>query len=424
MADKKKKNTEGEAPKAGAEATAVADAGNGVTGEEDQVTAIVKVPALYEKFSAIASEIALLEHDEPARGLVLAALTNNHTCMLGPPGTGKSMIAKEFAKRIGGRYFYKLLSRDLPPDELLVNDYVIREWSDGDKKHTQFHKNWEKMLPDSEIVFLDEAFKANSTTLNKLLDIILDREFMINGKTEKAKTITCVLASNETPEDECKAFYDRVLFRYVMHYIMEPGNFVRMLDFSYDSNGTTCTLEELKAAQEQVKLMPVPADVQKKFATLRNEMDHEGVTHSNRRWRGCYDIIKANAWIEGKTEVDEDSIEILQHCLWNTPTGEEVKKVRDLVLQSVNPIAQKLIELYENATDVVRKISSHKEENDRSKAAIEANGKLKTIQKEMKSKVKEIEAKGKPAAKYQALVDKITIMQSELVTEYLGVDLK
>lgn len=419
MADKKKKNPEGKVSESSeAEAIAVAEG-------EEPGTAIVKVPELWEKFSAIASEIALLEHDEPARGLVLAALTSNHCCMLGPPGTGKSMIAKEFARRIGGKYFYKLLSRDLPPDELLVNDYVIREWTEDGKKHTQFNKNWENMLPDSEIVFLDEAFKANSTTLNKLLDIILDREFMINGVTEKAKTLTCVLASNETPEDECKAFYDRILFRYVMHYIQEPGNFILMLDFSYDkTNPTKVTLEELKAAQEQVKLMSVPADVVKKFATLRNEMEHEAVVHSNRRWRGCYEIIKASAWLEGKTEVDEDSIEILQHCLWDTPTGEEVKKVRDLVLQSVNPIAQKLIELYENATDVVRKISSHKEENERSKAAIEANGKLKTIQKEMKSKVKEIEAKGKPAAKYQSLVDKITIMQSELVTEYLGVDLK
>ena len=173
---------------------------------------------LNQKFANISKEIALLEHEDAAEGLVIAALTSNHLALFGPPGTGKSFMSNEFCKRLkGSRHFYKLLSRDMAPDELLVSEFIIKEWDDADgSKHTQFLKSTKNMLPECEIAFLDEGFKANSTTLNKMLDIILDRRYMMNGEIHDAKTETVILASNEMPEDECKAFFDRILIRYVI----------------------------------------------------------------------------------------------------------------------------------------------------------------------------------------------------------------
>lgn len=380
------------------------------------------------KFANISKEIALLEHEDAAEGLVTAALTNNHLALFGPPGTGKSFMSNEFCKRItGSRHFYKLLSRDMAPDELLVSEFIIKEWVDKNdgSKHTQFLKSTANMLPECEIAFLDEGFKANSTTLNKMLDIILDRRYMMNGEIKEAKTETVILASNEMPEDECKAFFDRILFRYVIEYIKEPQSFFSLLDFEYDGRTpTTVTMDEVRQAKDELQLLEVPKTIKQKFYELRKELADQGYIHSNRRWRACYNIIKASAWLQGKDIVDEEALEILQHTLWNNPNRQEIKKVRDIVLQSVNPIKQQILELYDEAQDVVRGVYHQKTDEDKQKHAIEANTKLKKIGKKMEGFIKQIEDKGKPTARYTELRNKITIMQSELVTDHLGINLK
>ncbi len=389
--------------------------------EEDQQ----KTPEeLHEKLSAIAKEIAPFEHDDAAEGLVLAALTRNHVVYLGPPGTGKSWMTKAFTKRIQGNHFYKLLSRDMPPDELLVREFLYREEKRDDATSVRFEKQWDGMLPDCEIAFLDEGFKANSTTLNKLLDVILDREFSINGVLEKAKTMTVVIASNEVPEDECKAFYDRCLFRYVFAYLREQGNVKRMFEMAENPRPvTTITLDDLRTAQALVDDVEIPDEIITKVVELRHDMHHKGVVHSNRRWQACPQIIKASAWMQGKSVADQDCMDPLQHVLWHDPDPTKIREVRAMVLQSVNPIKQQILEKFEQAEDVLRSCYAEKDEDKRSKNAIEANKKLKQLQRQMKDLIKQVEQRGRPTARYEELFNKVTIMQSEIVTEFLGVDL-
>ena len=335
------------------------------------------------------------------------------------------MMSTEFCKRVDIKQFYKLLSRDLPPDELLVREinYKKTENADGSTS-VQFHKDWSGMLPDCEMAFLDEGFKANSTTLNKLLDIILDRKFAMNGEVHVAKTMTVIIASNETPEDECKAFYDRFLFRFVFHYLKEQSSVRDM--FSMDANPRSVTVitgEELKAAQDLVKEVELPEPIIDKLIELRQEVHNAGYIHSNRRWKQCLDVVKASAFLQGKSEADEDCLDFLQHVLWHDPNAEEIRKVRSLVLQAVNPLRQQIVEMYEEAEDVLRALKNEKEEDKVQKMAVEGNKKLKSVQKRMKEVIKEIGKRGRPVARYEELSDKVTLMQSEIVSDYLGVDL-
>lgn len=378
---------------------------------------------LHEKLLGIASQCSLIENEEVATGLVLASLINEHVAMFGSPGTGKSATSKRFCKSVTGtKHFYKLLSRDMAPDEILVSDFIINEWVDEDgHKRTQFAKNVSGMLPDCEIAFLDEGFKANGATLNKTLDIILDREYMMNGKMHVAKTQTVIIASNEMPEDECKAFYDRILFRFLVLDVKEPQSFFDLLTFEFPEEMITITMEELKQAQDLVRLVPVPKQIRNKLYELFRELDDEGLQQSNRRWKALYKVMQASAWMDGKEEVDEEAMEFLQHCLWYTADKGEIKKVRDIVLKAVNPLKQQILNKYEEGLDVIREVYDQKVDDERQKQAIEANTKLKKIAKQMEKLIEQISDKGKPTAKYDELHNKLIIKKSELVTDCLGV---
>lgn len=419
MAEKKPNDGQEKAEKEHVElAAAVAEV------EEKQKVDVATL-SLAEKFTRIAREIAPFEHEEQGEGVVLAALTKNHIVLLGPPGTGKSMMSTEFCKRVGTSQFYKLLSRDLPPDELLVREilYKKRENPDGSAS-VKFEKDWTGMLPDCELAFLDEGFKANSTTLNKLLDIILDRKFAVNGEVHKAKTMSVIIASNEVPEDECKAFYDRFLFRFIFHYLKEQGSVRNM--FRMDENPrpvTTVTKFELAAAQEAVNDVEIPDAILDKMIELRHEIHNAGYIHSNRRWRQALHVVKASAFMQDKDVADEDCLDFLQHVFWHNPTPDEIRAVRALVLQAVNPLRQQIVQFYEEAEDVLRSLQVEKDEDKVQKLAVEGNKKLKNIQKKMKGVIKQISDRNRPTARYEELSDKVTLMQSEIVSEYLGVDL-
>ena len=69
-------------------------------------------------------------------------------------------------------------------------------------------------LPDAEIAFIDEVFKANSAILNALLTLLNEREFDNGAGRQRCPLISAIGATNEVPEDEvAEAFFDRFLLR-------------------------------------------------------------------------------------------------------------------------------------------------------------------------------------------------------------------
>ena len=69
-------------------------------------------------------------------------------------------------------------------------------------------------MPEANLVFLDEIFKANSAILNSLLTLINERLFYNNGTPVQVPLMSVIGASNEYPEEEegLEALFDRFLF--------------------------------------------------------------------------------------------------------------------------------------------------------------------------------------------------------------------
>ena len=104
-----------------------------------------------------------LDKQEVIRLLLVSDDAGEHMLLVGPPGTAKSALVRTFAKLIDARYFEYLLTRFTEPNELF-GPVDIRAFREG-----TYTRRTEQMLPEAEIVFLDEIFKSNSAILNSLL---------------------------------------------------------------------------------------------------------------------------------------------------------------------------------------------------------------------------------------------------------------
>lgn len=170
-----------------------------------------KIEVLIKKLN-----VGLVEREEQIKVALLASISGENILFIGPPGTGKSILSRRISNVFNNiDYFEYLLTKFTTPEELF-GPISIKEL-----ENDKFHRNIEGYLTDSEIVFLDEVFKANSAILNSLLTIMNEKIYHNGYKKEEIKTKMIIGASNELPKEEYEldALYDRFLFREKIDYI-------------------------------------------------------------------------------------------------------------------------------------------------------------------------------------------------------------
>src|SRR5690349_10937255 len=151
---------------------------------------------------------AFVGKDEIIDLLGVCLVAGENLFLLGPPGTAKSALVHDLARRLEGQVFDYLLTRFTEPNELF-GPFDIRRLREGD-----LVTNTEGMLPEASLAFLDELLNANSAILNSLLTVLNERVFRRGRETRRLPTLMVVGASNRLPEDEALgALFDRFLVR-------------------------------------------------------------------------------------------------------------------------------------------------------------------------------------------------------------------
>jgi MoxR-like ATPase len=281
--------------------------------------------AAYERFSNLLPllERGLPERETALRLAVCAALAGESVFLYGPPGTAKSMVARRLQCAFkDAKAFDYLLCRFSTPEEIF-GPLSIARLRDEDR----YERRYAGFLPDADIVFLDEVWKAGPPIQNALLTA-LNEKIWRNGDQEIHLPLKCLIgASNElSSDDSSEAFWDRFLVRIPLSPLSDPAHFTAMIEDQSDvvsdpvPPSMKISPQEWTEWQAAIRTIPLGKQVSDFLWQLRARLPLSlgTIGPSDRRWKKIVGLLRSSAFMHGRQFISLADLAVLPFCLWNT----------------------------------------------------------------------------------------------------------
>lgn len=286
----------------------------------------------------------LFEKEAAIRLSLLALIAGESLFFIGPPGTAKSMIArrmqKVFKENNTMNYFEYLLNEFSTPDEIFGPVSLKELEQDNYKRIINGY------MPNANIVFLDEIWKAGPAILNTLLTIINEKKFHNGNTIEEVPLLALLAASNELPENDrgLEALWDRFIIRVKVDTIENEDSFIKMISESQNNDifpsekikQYLITKKELQYFQQEIEKVQIPNTVKQLIIAIKKELininnqkkstKEEKYYISDRRWKKIIHILRTSAFLNGRDSVDLMDVSLIRYCIWGTNKQIETSK--------------------------------------------------------------------------------------------------
>lgn len=171
------------------------------------------VQALAEQMKRNIGEV-IIGKEEVIELLFIGLITSGHVLLEDVPGTGKTVLAKSFAKSLSLTFKRVQFTPDLLPSDLSGINYY-------NQKHGEFQFRPGPLF--TNLLLADEINRATPRTQSSLLESMEERQVSIDGETKALELPFMVIATQNPIEHQGtfplpEAQLDRFLFKIKMGY--------------------------------------------------------------------------------------------------------------------------------------------------------------------------------------------------------------
>lgn len=301
---------------------------------------------IHDRIASILESLCkgLVEKDDAMRLALLAAVAGESIFFLGLPGTAKSMVSRRLKSAFKGkdgkplRYFEYLMNQFSTPDE------IFGPVSLKSLEKDEYKRIVDGYLPDAEVAFLDEIWKASPAIQNTLLTIINEKKFHNGNEVKGVPLKALISASNELPAENqgLEALWDRFLIRLMVNPVQSKKSFIdfvcgQPVQAEIDTLEDAISIDELeewKNEINEINEITIPDDVKRVIDAIHSKMwklheenpENNNYYISDRRWMKIVHLLKTSAFLNGRPAVDLMDCALMSYCIWNS--NELIEKLK------------------------------------------------------------------------------------------------
>lgn len=295
-------------------------------------TPVPEIADVVKKANAARDETkdVVVESDDFIDAIYLAIVSGTHIYAVGAGGVGKTFGAEEAGKHFGIETFYTQFRADTKREEVFGPLSMTKLQQDLYEHVTQGY------LPEAALAVLDEFGDAGRFT-RQLLNALNERWFVNGGVRTTIPLITAIGTTNVWLDaEELSALMDRFAQRIVVEPVRTSRGFKKILKGQLDRDAgikrkrklTIIGSEDLVVLRSHAKTCAVDDHIIDLVDDLRKTAKGEGLEMSPRRWGEGLKLARANAVLNGRSQVTEDDLRVYTRVLLNHP--DDVKVARDL----------------------------------------------------------------------------------------------
>ncbi|WP_047979605.1 AAA family ATPase [Ornithinibacillus contaminans] len=275
--------------------------------------------------------------------LFIALLAQGHVLLESVPGTGKTKLAKSFAKIMDGKFSRVQFTPDVLPSDVTG----IRFFN---PKTQEFELRVGPVV--SNVLLADEINRATPKTQSSLLEVMEEYQSTIDGETIKVESPFIVIATQNPVESNYGTFplpeaqLDRFLFKIDLGYPSKEEE--KQMLTTYRSNDpfeeitAVLTVDEIRSIQREIKQVAISEVVNEYLLDLVHASREHFEIDLGISPRGMLALMRAaqaRAFLQGRRYVTPDDIKTLtpyvfEHRIILTMEG-SIKKTAEQIVQEI-----------------------------------------------------------------------------------------
>lgn len=277
-----------------------------------------EVKALVDKLRDNVSKV-ILGAEDTIDFILTAILAGGHVLIEDQPGTGKTMLAKAFAKSMNVDFKRVQFTPDLLPSD-------VTGLSIYNQKEHQFVLSRGPVF--TNILLADEINRATPRTQSSLLEAMEERQVTIDGETLKLAAPFLVIAT-ENPLETIgtyplpEAQLDRFLMKLDMGHSTKQQE-LSIIDCYIEQSPIedlqpVCEVKDIVMAQEKISKVYMHAEIREYIVNLALATREDNRIQAGVSTRGILAMVKSSqayAALSGRSYVEPDDVKKLAPCLW------------------------------------------------------------------------------------------------------------